>query len=84
MLGPSLKFLRLSILLPTVNSLIKQFEKIYIDCSNGVGGVRVPELFDQLKHIYDIEAVNDKDTDNLNVDCGAEFVQKERKFCRFG
>ena len=62
----------------------KQFEKIYVDCSNGVGGVRVPELFEKIKHIYDIEAVNDKDTNNLNIDCGAEFVQKERKFCTFG
>eukprot|EP00827_Trimyema_finlayi_P007120 TRINITY_DN960_c0_g1_i1.p1 TRINITY_DN960_c0_g1~~TRINITY_DN960_c0_g1_i1.p1 ORF type:complete len:586 (-),score=213.57 TRINITY_DN960_c0_g1_i1:33-1790(-) len=67
-------------------SLIQKKEKstVIIDCSNGVGGKRVDQLKDKLKDVMNLEFINKEDNDKLNVECGAEHVQKEKAFCTYG
>jgi phosphomannomutase len=53
--------------------------KIFVDCANGIGGKTAEKL---AKHIssLDMTLLNKSDLNQLNVDCGAEYVQKSRKF----
>jgi len=55
-------------------------ERIVVDCSNGVG-FHVLSRFMQgpVGEVIDFECINTNDTNLLNLNCGAEFVQKERK-----
>ncbi len=53
--------------------------KLYVDCANGVGGAALKELSKRLP-LLNITLLNESDLSRLNVDCGAEFVQKSRKF----
>jgi phosphomannomutase len=53
--------------------------KLFIDCANGVGGAALKELSKHLP-LLDVTLLNESDLSKLNVDCGAEYVQKSRKF----
>jgi phosphomannomutase len=58
-------------------------KKLFVDCSNGVGGMHQERLTQEYLHkIFDVVNINTKDTLYLNEDCGSEFVQKEKKLPR--
>jgi len=53
---------------------------VFIDCSNGVGGIHQEKMTQEyFNKVFDVVVLNSRDTPNLNVDCGSEFVQKEKK-----
>jgi phosphoacetylglucosamine mutase len=52
-----------------------------IDCANGVGKLAGAEFKARLSDVFAMDLYNTGDT-NLNDLCGAEFVQKQRKFPR--
>ncbi|KAL0479624.1 phosphoacetylglucosamine mutase [Acrasis kona] len=53
--------------------------QVFVDCANGVGGATMRKLEPHLK-LLDITLLNESDLSLLNAGCGAEFVQKSRKF----
>ncbi len=57
-------------------------EPLWVDCSDGIGGARFHDLKDHLG--LSAKLVNDGEgpASKLNDGCGAEFVQKEKKFPR--
>eukprot|EP00126_Sphaerothecum_destruens_P007419 Sdes_comp19841_c0_seq2m12056 len=59
-------------------------QTLFIDCSNGVGGVKMARLFslDFLGNVLKVQLVNDgsKPTDVLNEGCGADFVKVHQTF----
>lgn len=59
---------------------IKNKETVVVDCSNGVG-YQVLSRFTKgpVSDVINFECINTNDTNFLNLNCGAEFVQKERK-----
>ena len=53
---------------------------VFIDCSNGVGGIHQEKLTEEFfNKVFNVVVLNSRDTPNLNVDCGSEFVQKEKQ-----
>lgn len=58
----------------------KKEEKIFLDCSNGIGGSHIQPFVDALKPFYNIELFNTGNLEHLNHECGAEYVHKEHLY----
>jgi len=80
-----LKWALTTVKIPIFDSLFIPFlenkkKQVFIDCSNGVGGIHQEKMTQEyFNKVFDVVVLNSRDTPNLNVDCGSEFVQKEKK-----
>ena len=61
---------------------IESVGPIYIDGSDGIGGMRIKDLNKHIGLGLTIANAAENEPIHLNDLCGAEFVQKERKFPR--
>jgi phosphoacetylglucosamine mutase len=53
--------------------------KVFVDCANGIGGPTLEKLSKYISAM-DLVLLNKSDLNDLNNNCGAEFVQKARKY----
>ncbi|EGR29020.1 n-acetylglucosamine-phosphate mutase, putative [Ichthyophthirius multifiliis] len=58
----------------------KDNEYILLDISNGVGGLRIGPFKVAIQKYFNFDVLNDKNQEQLNVGCGAEFVHKEQQY----
>ena len=65
-------------LLEIVNTNLHNLPKLYVDCAGGVGAVLLQKIICRLG-LKNLEILNPPGSVALNENCGAEFVQKQRR-----
>ena len=72
-------------MLATTGAKQQQQRRIVVDCAFGIGGKAIREMNNHLSDLIEFSVINDSsdDDDNgsqLNRNCGAEYVQKQKRF----
>lgn len=73
------RFVRLFAHLNQGNKILKR--KVVVDSANGVGYLCCKQFYEKyMQSFFEIKFINKNEVDLLNLNCGAEFVQKEHSF----